>query len=475
VTRAPGWVPLGLTLAEVRGAAAGPWRLLQSSRQRRAVASIEPSRSKPMSPPLDRKGAVEVDAEAPRLTVAVASHQRRESLRRVLLALAGQEFPAERFEVVVVLDGSTDDSAAMARSLDLPYRLRVVEQPNSGLAATRDRGAREATEDVVVFLDDDVDPEPGFLAAHAAAHRRTSGSLVALGYYPPASAPDSLWSMRLRAWWEDHFRRLGDPDHQWTYTDLVDGNSSVRPSLLFEVGGYDERFRGSRRQDWELGIRMLQRGVRLEYHPAAKGLHRLDTSLARGLRNAREEGRWDVLVGEKHPQTKGHLPLARLAGAFERRPRRAKALHHPLARRLPIDVAGIPMLKALEACRLQGRWRRLLDMLLIRSYALGVLDAIPETEQLREYLDAEGIRESTEHLELDLDDPAPLTVPAGAGAIEVTICSSGQPLAAITGMDTGGQWDWEALVERAVDFAAESAQLRLGIRGLDEQRPRHPA
>ncbi len=470
--RSPGWVPLWLTRAEVRGAASGPWKMLRSARARRGIPPITPPLTNLASGILREQPRVE--AEAPRLTVAVASRQRRDSLRRVLEALARQDYPRDRFEAVVVLDGSTDGSAEMARSLELPYPLRVVTQPQSGLAATRNRGAREAGEDdVVVFLDDDIDPQPGFLAAHAEAHREASEEIVALGYYPPARIPDpSLWALRIRAWWEDHFRRKAEPGHQWTYVDLVDGNSSMRRATLLDAGGYDERFRGGRRQDWELGIRLLERGTRFEYHPNALGVHRLDPRLASAFDHAREEGRWDVLLAQEHPQAKGHLPMGRLAGSFERRPRRSSALYHPLTRRLPLREVGVPTLQALEATGQRGRWRTLVDELLIRAYSFGVLDAIPDTTRLRDYLDPEEIRESTAHLSVDLERREALVVPPGAGAVELTIRSAGAPVATIRGTDPAGQWDPRELTERAVDFAAEPARLRLGIEGLGKRSER---
>ena len=466
VRRSPGWVPLWVTRAEVAGAVRGPLQMIRSRRSRSGIPPITPRVPETLAPAAG--GAVRIEGEVPRLTLALATHQRRDSLRRVLEALARQDYPAERFDVVVVLDGSTDGSAQMARSLELPYRLRLIEQDQSGLAATRNRGAEAAPEEgVVVFCDDDIDPQPGFLAAHAEAHAQASEEIAALGYYPPAAIDDgSFWRLRIRAWWEDHFRRKAEPGHQWSYVDFVDGNMSIRRSTLFAAGGYDERFRGGRRQDWDLGLRLLEKGIGFEYHPGALGLHRFDTSIESGLKNARDEGRWDVLLGEKHPQTKGHLPLSRLASAFERRPRRSSLIYHPLSRRVPTGRAGLPALRALEAAGRRARWWRLSDELLVRSYAAGVLDAIPDLGRLREFLDPEAIRASTTHFDLDLENCVPIEVPPGAAASEVTIRAGGRPVATITGTGPAGQWDPREFTERAVDHAAAGAQLRLSIESL---------
>lgn len=91
-----------------------------------------------------------VVAETAEMTVAVASYNRRERLRGVLEHLASQELPAERFEAVVILDGSRDGSGEMVRGLDVPYAVRLIEKPNRGLAASRNLGAREARHPLVV-------------------------------------------------------------------------------------------------------------------------------------------------------------------------------------------------------------------------------------------------------------------------------------------------------------------------------------
>lgn len=472
--RSPGWVPLWVTRAEIAGAVTGPLRMIRSRRSRRHIPPIRPHPPETLAPAIG--GAVRIQGERPRLTVAIASHERRDSLRRVLEALARQTYPAERFDVVAVLDGSTDGSAQMARSLELPYRLRVIEQEQRGLAATRNHGAEAAPEEsVVVFCDDDIDPAPGFLAAHAEAHCGASDEIAALGYYPPAEVDEpTLWALRIRAWWEDHFRRKGETGHQWSYVDFVDGNMSIRRSTLFGIGGYDERFRGGRRQDWDLGLRLLEAGIGFEYHPDACGVHRLDATIEAGLRHARDEGRWDVLLGEKHPQTKGHLPLRRLALAFERRPRRSSFVYHPFHRRLPAARAGLPALRALEAAGRRSRWLRLSDELLIRAYAGGVLDALPDLRRLREFLDPEEIRDSTARFDVDLEDCKPIEVPPAAGASEVTLRAHGVPIATITGTGPAEQWDPREFTERALDRAAAAAQLRLGLESIAPPRAKAP-
>src|SRR5262245_25867711 len=93
---------------------------------------------------------------APDLSIVVPTYNRRAGIERFLRALEEQTFPATRFEVVVVDDGSTDGTDAALAAMQTPYRLRVLHQENAGPAAARNAGLREAQGRLIVFLDDDV-------------------------------------------------------------------------------------------------------------------------------------------------------------------------------------------------------------------------------------------------------------------------------------------------------------------------------
>src|SRR5690242_1278529 len=101
----------------------------------------------------------------PTYSVVVPTYQRGAALERCLDALASQTLERDRFEVIVVDDGSvTPPRAAVARaaaSLDV----RLIEQANAGPASARNAGARAARGEYVVFTDDDCIPDAGWLRA----------------------------------------------------------------------------------------------------------------------------------------------------------------------------------------------------------------------------------------------------------------------------------------------------------------------
>lgn len=87
------------------------------------------------------------DRVTPRLSVVMPTHNHSAVLRHTLEALAAPSAPSDAFEVVVVADGCVDDTAAVVRSLAMPYALTLLEQPGSGAATAQPRHGGRARAD----------------------------------------------------------------------------------------------------------------------------------------------------------------------------------------------------------------------------------------------------------------------------------------------------------------------------------------
>ena len=392
-------------------------------------------------------------AEYPELSIAIASHNRGQLLRSVLEGLARQSYPFDRYEVVVVLDGSTDESEAMTRALDVPYRLRVITQPQRGLAASRNRGLAEAAQPLVVFLDDDLMPVEGFVAAHASAHRQASGSHVVVGKSPPVQIEDGTgyWAQDFRAWWEDRYRRLADPRHRWSFLDFADGNFSTPAAILHACGGWDEGF--TRRQDWELAARLLDMGTAFAYCPEAVGWHHFDTSLAAALSYRRAEGASDVAFAERHPRWSRQLLLGRVAELF-----RGSTAHRRLFLAVYRDrwymravaASGLRLVGLLEQLRMRRVWSQLIGNLMTLHYVLGLRDALPDIDDFQRLVAAVAA-ERGERVMVDLDEPGPVKLPDRAGPVELCVTDRDRVLACIPATLPLQQWDWGELIDRVAD------------------------
>jgi glycosyltransferase involved in cell wall biosynthesis len=112
-----------------------------------------------------REGRDMREEASPFFSVVVPTFQRPDGLARCLEALAAQELPRDRFEVVVVDDGSAEPPRGIVARFAATLDVRLIEQSNAGPAAARNAGAAAARGDYLVFTDDDCRPDPHWLRA----------------------------------------------------------------------------------------------------------------------------------------------------------------------------------------------------------------------------------------------------------------------------------------------------------------------
>lgn len=101
-----------------------------------------------------------------KISVVIPTYNHLSRLKLTLASIDIQKMDADKFEVIIVNDGSTDGSAQYLKQRKTEWNLRVVNQKNAGRAAARNRGALEAEGEIVLFCDDDCILSPDFIAAH---------------------------------------------------------------------------------------------------------------------------------------------------------------------------------------------------------------------------------------------------------------------------------------------------------------------
>lgn len=248
-----------------------------------------------------------MSAAAPRYSVVIPTYQRREIVTATVAALDRQR---ERdFEVVVVVDGSTDGSAEALRALPVRFALTVLEQPNQGRAAAVNAGARASTGELIVFLDDDMEAGPELLAAHGRSHEE--GADVALGDLPlnPRS-PRNLISWGVGLWARDRRDRLAAAGAEIGLGDLLTGQMSISRAAYEAVGGFDPSFTREGLfggEDIDFGYRLLKAGYRIVFNPAAISYQYYEVDPGDYLRRTREAGRSDRELVVKHPELAGKM------------------------------------------------------------------------------------------------------------------------------------------------------------------------
>jgi glycosyltransferase involved in cell wall biosynthesis/peptidoglycan/xylan/chitin deacetylase (PgdA/CDA1 family) len=244
----------------------------------------------------------------PVFSIVVPTYRRRDTVIDSVRALESQTFEGQ-FETIVVVDGSDDGSAEALRALDLSFPLNVIEQPNAGAASARNRGAREAAGEFLLFLDDDMVADPHLLVQHHAS--LTSGADAVLGHLPlHPDSPRNFLSKAVGHWAEERARSLRDKKDELTLLDLLTGQLSLRRELFELLGGFDIRFThgGSfGAEDTDFGWRLLQRGARIVFNPDAVSYQRYVVTFRQFLRQWRQAGEADAALARKHPEIASKL------------------------------------------------------------------------------------------------------------------------------------------------------------------------
>ncbi len=261
-----------------------------SDRNGPPVFTLPPHR--PTPPPADVRGndwrslgVAPLDVFEPLLpiTVVVPYYEAPEALTLTLAGLERQTYPRDLFEVVVVDDGSDPplDLAALDLGAASPLSLRVVHQEDLGfgLARARNNGARAAQGDVLVFLDCDMVPEAGWLAAHARWHHAASDVLT-LGFRHHVEV-DGIGVADVRErdgtladlfegrpiqrpeWIERRMEATDDlaSDADDVFRAVTGGNFAVSKDFFTAAGCFDESFTQWGSEDVEFGWRAYALGA----------------------------------------------------------------------------------------------------------------------------------------------------------------------------------------------------------------------
>ncbi|MCC7236311.1 MAG: glycosyltransferase family 2 protein [Bryobacterales bacterium] len=232
---------------------------------------------------------------APFVTVVVVNWNRCNLLRACLQSLAAQMGVSERFDVVLVDNGSTDGSVEMAdREFggSPAFRLRVIRnQRNLGFCEANNQGMEAAASPYIALLNNDAEAEPGWLAALCAALEAEPGAGMAASKILVWETPERIDKVGHLIYLDGQNRGRGTGELDLGQYDepgealWPDGCACLyRRRMIEEIGGFDEDF-FAYADDAELGLRARIAGCGCVYVPAAVVRHHRGATL--GLANLR--------------------------------------------------------------------------------------------------------------------------------------------------------------------------------------------
>lgn len=225
----------------------------------------------------------------PSFTVVVCSFNGSSTIEQTLTALEKLNYPD--FEVVVVNDGSTDNTAEIAEN----FPVTLISTENRGLSSARNTGFMAGTGELIAYIDDDAFPEPQWLRYLAITFMRNDVAGVGGPNYP---VPDDLLVAECVA------NAPGGPLEVMltdTIAEHIPGcNMSFRRTALEKVGGFDPQFRAAG-DDVDLCWRIIEEVGDIGFQPAAFNWHRRRNSISGYWKQQKGYGIAEALLQKKWP------------------------------------------------------------------------------------------------------------------------------------------------------------------------------
>jgi glycosyltransferase involved in cell wall biosynthesis len=316
------------------------------------------------------------------LSVIVPTHNRYNSVKELLEMLSQQTFPIDRFEVIVVADGCTDETCLLKKQV-YPFLFTFCQLEGSGAAVARNYGAKQAKGELLLFLDDDIQPASCLIEKHVQAHNKEKD--VVIGYLPLSrDQGKGLFRMTLRSWWEEKFYQMSFPGYRFGFDDLLSGNFSIAASFFASVGGFNPSFICC--EDYELGVRLVMSGATFRYEKEACGWHNdIITDLKRSLQRKREEGRAHIAMCRLYPGTIYRLKLGQYT-KYNYSRKLQFLLKNPNISAL-LTKRMVSLMDWYDRNRFRGHWKRLNHLLHDYCYLKGALDHFASVDELQDFID----------------------------------------------------------------------------------------
>lgn len=285
-------------------------------------------------------------------SVIVPVYNGQATILGCLEALAGQqmaEAPADRFEVIVVDDGSTDGTRGvvegwMARQSS--GRWRLLSQPNAGPAAARNSGAGAAKGSILLFTDADCIPSPTWVAAMTAPFRQRAAPAAVMGRYLSGQRQPAARFAQYE--FEERYALMS----RRVQIDLVATYAAAYQRAVFlAAGGFDTSFPKANNEDVDFSYRLSKAGERMIFAPEATVSHPHTPTWRRYFATKRERAYWRMQVYRRYPDK---------AVADSYTPQNLKVQL----------LLGAPALAGLPVALVSGGWYWLLPLLLFAGAAL---------------------------------------------------------------------------------------------------------
>lgn len=203
---------------------------------------------------------------APKISVIIPTFNKSSHLARLLPSILAQDYDAEQFEIIIVDDGSTDETALIAQQFaDRFCHYHYIFQNNKGIGAARNTGLRYASGELVSFLADDYVLDASYLSKMSSAFTDKSIHGVRPLFNSLGRTPvEMAMHVSMISVFKKHSDRLNQIIYRFPSVISWGGASMTRRNVFDEFGAFLEDFATG--EDSEYGVRLAQVGIHIHIY-----------------------------------------------------------------------------------------------------------------------------------------------------------------------------------------------------------------
>ena len=225
------------------------------------------------------------------LSVIIPAYNAERTLYSCLGALHDQSLPKRDYEIVVVDDGSTDDTSKIAKEFNVKY----LFQTNQGPATARNKGVSAAQGTIVLFTDSDCIPDYNWIEEMVSPFNDPDVAGVKGAY---KTTQTDLAARFAQAEFEDRYDLL----KRHPSIDMIDTYSAAfKKDIFLQIGGFDQNFPVANNEDTDLSYRLATAGYKLVFNPEAFVYHSHPDTFIKYLKLKFWRGYWRMIVYRRYP------------------------------------------------------------------------------------------------------------------------------------------------------------------------------